>query len=157
MQSISHWTIRKSPFLLFLSPLPFTPFLFALFSVWRRKWQPTPVFLPGESHGQRSLMGYSPWGHKELDMTEQLALCSVSSATDWCTLTVYKEHHRAWSHSPSLNSLLRKRSTLPSLSCSSFLALLPLFSLPCSSSCHHFLSFPRLPLWSEGRQLALGL
>ena len=31
---------------------------------WRRKWQSTPVFLPGESHGQRSLMGYSPWGHK---------------------------------------------------------------------------------------------
>ena len=30
---------------------------------WRRKWQPTPVFLPGESHGQRSLAGYSPWGH----------------------------------------------------------------------------------------------
>ena len=40
---------------------------------WRRKWQPTPVFLPGESHGQRSLEGYSPWGHKELDMTEQLS------------------------------------------------------------------------------------
>ena len=37
---------------------------------WRRKWQPTPVFLPGESHGQRSLAGYSPWGHKELDTTE---------------------------------------------------------------------------------------
>ena len=37
---------------------------------WRRKWQPTPVFLPGESHGQRSLMGYSPWGHKESDTTE---------------------------------------------------------------------------------------
>ena len=31
---------------------------------WRRKWQPTPVFLPGECHGQRSLAGYSPWGHK---------------------------------------------------------------------------------------------
>ena len=30
----------------------------------RRKWQPTPVFLPGKSHGQRSLTGYSPWGHK---------------------------------------------------------------------------------------------
>ena len=29
---------------------------------WRRKWQPTPVFLPGKSHGQRSLVGYSPWG-----------------------------------------------------------------------------------------------
>ena len=39
---------------------------------WRRKWQPTPVFLPGESHGRRSLVGYSPWGRKELDMTEWL-------------------------------------------------------------------------------------
>ena len=36
---------------------------------WRREWLPTPVFLPGESHGQRSLVGYSPWGHKESDMT----------------------------------------------------------------------------------------
>ena len=38
---------------------------------WRREWQPTPVFLPGRSHGQRSLVGYSPWGHKESDTTEQ--------------------------------------------------------------------------------------
>ena len=37
---------------------------------WRRKWQPTPVFLPGEFHGQRSLAGYSPWSHKELATTE---------------------------------------------------------------------------------------
>ena len=37
---------------------------------WRRKWQPTPVFLPGESRGHRSLEGYSPWGRKELDTTE---------------------------------------------------------------------------------------
>ena len=37
---------------------------------WRRKWQPTLVFLPGEFHGQRSLMGYSFGGHKELDTTE---------------------------------------------------------------------------------------
>ena len=37
---------------------------------WRRKWQPTPVLLPGESHGQRSLAGYSPWGRKGLDTTE---------------------------------------------------------------------------------------
>ena len=37
---------------------------------WRRKWQPTSVFLSGEAHGQRNLAGYSPWGHKELDMTE---------------------------------------------------------------------------------------
>ena len=40
--------------------------------LWRRKWQPTPVFLPGEPHGQRSLVGYSPWGRKESDTTEQL-------------------------------------------------------------------------------------
>ena len=37
---------------------------------WRRAWQLTPVFLFGEAHGQRSLAGYSPWGHKELDAAE---------------------------------------------------------------------------------------
>ena len=37
---------------------------------WRRKWQPTPGLLPGKSHGQRSLVGYSPWGRKESDTTE---------------------------------------------------------------------------------------
>ena len=36
------------------------------------KWQSTPVLLPGKSHGQRSLVSYSPWGHKELNMTERL-------------------------------------------------------------------------------------
>ena len=41
-------------------------------SSWRREGQPTPVFLPGESHGQKSLAGYSPWGHKESDTTEGL-------------------------------------------------------------------------------------
>ena len=40
---------------------------------WRRAWQPTPVFLPGESHGQRSLAGYSPWGCKQSERTEQLS------------------------------------------------------------------------------------
>ena len=39
---------------------------------WRRKWQPTSVFLPGKSHGQRSLVGCSPWGHEESDTTERL-------------------------------------------------------------------------------------
>ena len=37
-----------------------------------KEWLPTPVFLPGKSHGQRKLAGYSTWGHKELDTTEQL-------------------------------------------------------------------------------------
>ena len=36
---------------------------------WRRKWLPTPLFLPGEFHGQRNLAGYSPWGCRELDRT----------------------------------------------------------------------------------------
>ena len=39
---------------------------------WRRQWQPTPVLLPGKSHGRRSLVGCSPWGCEELDMTEWL-------------------------------------------------------------------------------------
>ena len=39
---------------------------------WRRKWQSTPVLLPGKSHGRRSLVGYSPWGCKESDTTERL-------------------------------------------------------------------------------------
>ena len=42
------------------------------FQSWSDLWQPTPVFLPGESYGQKSLAGYSPWGHKESDTTEQL-------------------------------------------------------------------------------------
>ena len=41
---------------------------------WRREWQPTPVSLPGKSHGQRSLVGYSPWGCRESDRTERLSL-----------------------------------------------------------------------------------
>ena len=49
--------------------------------VWRRKWQPTAVLLPGESHGQRSLAGYSPWGHKESDTTERLTYTPLPSQT----------------------------------------------------------------------------
>ena len=45
---------------------------------WRRKWQPFPVFLPGEFHGQRSLVCYSPWGCKELDMTERLTHTQIN-------------------------------------------------------------------------------
>ena len=54
---------------------------------WRRKWQCAAVFLPGESHGQRSLAGYSPWGHTEwpqcssVDMTEQLMALEIKAKT----------------------------------------------------------------------------
>ena len=46
---------------------------------WRRAWQPTPVFLPGESHGQRSLVGCSPWGCKESDTTQPLSTAQHST------------------------------------------------------------------------------
>ena len=56
--------------------------------MWRRKWQPTPVFLPGESHRQRSLAGYSPRGCKESDMTKRLHFhfhfhCILDSFVDY--------------------------------------------------------------------------
>ena len=46
---------------------------------WRSKWQPTPVFLPGKSHGRRSLVGYCPWGCKESDTTGRLHFTSLMS------------------------------------------------------------------------------
>ena len=64
---------------------------------WRRAWQPTPVFLPGESHAQRSLVGYSPWGHKETRLKQ------LSTHTSTCTLysdvflwTFLKPDRMAW-------------------------------------------------------------
>ena len=63
---------------------------------WRRKWQPTPVFLPGESHGQRSLVGYYPWGHKVQRVAEFPPpgikvippAVEVQSLNQWTTLEV---------------------------------------------------------------------
>ena len=46
--------------------------------LWRRKWPPTPVLLPGKSHGRKSLVGYSPWGLKESDTTERLHFTSFT-------------------------------------------------------------------------------
>ena len=46
---------------------------------WRRKWQPTPVFLPGKSHGQRSLEGYSPWGRPKKSWTQLSMHTHISS------------------------------------------------------------------------------
>ena len=63
---------------------------------WRRKWQPTPVFLPAKSPAQRSLAGYSPWGHKELDTSEWLILSLYLftflglSVFSWSQGVVYK-------------------------------------------------------------------
>ena len=49
---------------------------------WRKKWQPVPVFLPGDPHGQRSLVGYSPWGPKESDTTERLCIHTHRNAVE---------------------------------------------------------------------------
>ena len=49
---------------------------------WRRKWLPTPVFLPGEFQGHRSLVGYSPRGHKESDTTERLLTLFLQTPSD---------------------------------------------------------------------------
>ena len=57
---------------------------------WRRKWQPTPVFLPGESHGRRRLVGYSPRGCKELDTTERLHFQTSSQySIMWMSKFIY--------------------------------------------------------------------
>ena len=52
------------------------------------KWQPTPVFLPGESHGQKSLVGYGAWGHKESDSTEWLNTHTLWCISPWSTIYI---------------------------------------------------------------------
>ena len=69
---------------------------------WRTKWQPTPVFLPGKSHGQRSLAGYSPWDCKELDRSKhactqtRILLCILFSPLSVLSITnifpIFKKH-----------------------------------------------------------------
>ena len=57
---------------------------------WERKWQPAPVFLSGEFHEQRSLVGYSPWDHKELDMTERLSTYThTANVANTITFTLF--------------------------------------------------------------------
>ena len=60
---------------------------------WRKKWQPTPVFLPGRSHGQRSLAGCSPGGQKESDMTGRL---STVESSNWTGLEDRMIHRAPW-------------------------------------------------------------
>ena len=58
----------------------------------RRRWQSTPIFLPGKFHGQRSLAAYSPWGHKELDTTDQLSMhANIRNSDSACLVAGPKE------------------------------------------------------------------
>ena len=63
--------------LVFLLELSFILYIFSSEFCWRRKWQPTPVLLPGKTYGRRSLVGYSRWGRKESDTTERLHFTSL--------------------------------------------------------------------------------
>ena len=82
---------------------------------WRKKWQLTPVFLPGKSHGERSLTGYSPWGHKESDTIKvwrsthilpytnapglqffYILIKSLGFCHLFCLYTVYMSIHFIW-------------------------------------------------------------
>ena len=52
--------------------------------LWRRKWLPTPIFLPGEFHGQRNLVGYSPWGCKESNTTRVINTFTFTKIVEYC-------------------------------------------------------------------------
>ena len=74
---------------------------------WRRAWQPTPVFQPGESHGWRNLVGYSPWGRKELDMIEcactHVGLILLEPITLPCADLLYQTGHSLRTGAASLD------------------------------------------------------
>ena len=61
---------------------------------WRREWQPTSVFLPGEFHRQGSLEGCSLWGHKELDTTEQLTKNIYTKQVEHCQRNTNNDFHQ---------------------------------------------------------------
>ena len=67
---------------------------------WIREWLPTPVFWPGESHGQRNLVGYSPRGYKELDRTEQLSLSTIQIVIALRIVRQYRKDsiHNMWEY-----------------------------------------------------------
>ena len=117
---------------------------------WRRKWQPTPVFLPGESYGQRSLGGYRPWNCKESDTTECLTLrCSVAKLC--LTLQPHGLQH-ARLPCPSLSPRVYSNSCLLSRWCHPVISS----SVTPFSSCPQFFpvsgSFPVSRLFASGGQ-----
>ena len=77
LESFPKWLHRRCGFDPWVRKIP-----------WRREWQPIPVFLPGESYGHQNLVGYSQWGRKELDMTEQITLIKSAQThvqlSQWC-------------------------------------------------------------------------
>ena len=75
-----------------------------------RKWQPTPVFLPGKYHGQRSLAGQSPWGHKELDMSKQKTKLAYYNKKDFLFTSLSKTQIYALYESHTKNNMDQKKN-----------------------------------------------
>ena len=81
---------------------------------WRREWQPMPAFLPGKSHGQKSLACYSPWSHKESNMSERLTLplfTAYSSSYEILSRAYFSKveietEERSWKHTSPTNKAL---------------------------------------------------
>ena len=140
---------------------------------WRRKWPPTPVFLPGESYGQRSLTGYHPsiglhrFGHDWSDLEHihthkgvrvqkgswwGCHLCNINISLHWTQVSTELQPRNAFPAEPRLNGVLTmplKAHHLCSLQTSIFLPLLPSFrvftSIFCKiCSCHLIYSFEKL-------------
>ena len=83
---------------------------------WRRKWQPTPVSVPGESHGQRSLAGYGPQGRKEPDRAEHKRTCRQPGCIGWGCVSSRPECVRSEPSLPLSASSFRGKRSLPELS-----------------------------------------
>ena len=86
---------------------------------WRREWQPTPAFLPGESHGQRSLVGYSPQGHKELDKTDSWACIHTHTHIHSVQRKSAKAWHFIYTQKTSSSGWVSKVSSLSAFTPSS--------------------------------------
>ena len=100
---------------------------------WRRRWHPTPVLLPGKSHGRRSLVGCSPWGHEELDKTERLHFHFSLACTGEgnsnplpCSCLENPRDGRAWW--AAIYGVAQSRTRLKQLGSSN--------SLPCEKTAH---------------------
>ena len=100
---------------------------------WRRAWQSTSVFLPGESHGQRRLAGYSPWGCKELDTTEvtqqqqQQQYCNPPGSSvhrisqgrilQWVATSFSRRSSWSWNDNSFIRTFLRVFGFHPTICC----------------------------------------
>ena len=130
-----------------------------IFMHWRRKWQPIPVFLPGESQGWRSLVGCRLWGLTESDTTEstsqqQQQWCHLGCHVMWCFQTIWcwdwnmyiKDDH--WRHFSDALHLLPKQTvaSLPPLSSSGLPHMTFKFTMPPPSPAHSCPPF--IPPWT---------